>query len=230
MRFHTASASPGDWNIEEIAEGVMAIAEVPASLREELGRIVSQDTSADEKREAIGRYLTDALTRLLEDRKRAIGEPEMINIAKVVMLQSIDMLWMDHLDQMEHLRDSVRLRAYGQRDPLVEYKNEGLQLFKELQAAIRSQVVNTIFKVAPVPQFAASAREPARTPAPARPNFLKENLGGLMLHLAKDEISQGAPAPAAVYNPTPKKQQVGRNDPCPCGSGKKYKKCHGKGS
>ncbi|MDP3727215.1 MAG: preprotein translocase subunit SecA [bacterium] len=220
VRFHTASGYPAEWNTAEIAENMKAIAETPQELHAELNRITAREGSADGKREEIGQLLVDALTRSLEERRRAFGEAEILNVARTVMLQSIDMLWMDHLDQMEHLRDSVRLRAYGQRDPLVEYKNEGLRLFKELKAAIRSQVVSTIFKVSPMP----------------RQTFVEQTLGGrsaiparapaLVLHSAKDE--QGAAAqPAAVHNPQAKKAQVGRNDPCPCGSGKKFKKCHG---
>ena len=144
----------------------------------------------------------------------------MANVAKIVMLQTIDVLWMDHLDEMEHLRDSVRLRAYGQRDPLVEYKNEGVRLFRELQATIRAQIVNTIFKVGLVQQPAANIQQPAKT-------------SNLIFQSAKDEQNQGR-SPVVVFNPTPKKQQIGRNDPCPCGAthpdGRpvKYKHCHGK--
>ena len=211
-RFHTTAGSPAEWNTEEMAEIVRAIGEAPQDLHAELNRITAGAGSTEGKREEIEQYLTDVLKRGLDERRKLAGDAEILNLTRTVMLQSVDMLWMDHLDQMEHLRDSVRLRAYGQRDPLVEYKNEGLRLFKELKAAIRSQVVNTIFKVAPMPQSAAVFQQAARMPA-------------LVLHSAKDE--QSSVAPATVYNPQSKKQQVGRNDPCPCGSGKKYKKCHG---
>ena len=100
------------------------------------------------------------------------------------------MLWMNHLEEMESLRDSVRLRAYGQRDPLVEYKSEGHKMFQKLLSMLESSIANTILK-------ANITREPAKNP---------------------ENRSQTIPA----------KEGVGRNDPCPCGSGKKYKKCHGK--
>ncbi len=219
VRSHTASSAPSEWNIEEISENMRAIADAPADLHGELLKIVSGETRADDQRAAIGRYLVEMLKQILEERNRAVGEAAMADLARIIMLQSIDALWMDHLDQMEHLRDSVRLRAYGQRDPLVEYKNEGLRLFKELQGAIRSQIVSTIFKVAPRQTFAEqnlgglAMPQAARTPA-------------LVFRSAKDEQG-GSNVPAATYNPTPKKQQVGRNEPCPCGSGRKYKRCHG---
>ncbi len=216
VHFHTISNYPAEWNLEEIAEDIHAIAEVPPKLREELVRIVSQNVDADYCRKEICRYSIETLKIIFADRKTALGGEAARNILKAMMLQSIDVLWMDHLDEMDHLRDSVRLRAYGQRDPLVEYKNESVRLFKELQSAIRSQVVNNIFKIsAPT----GTPREAARA------------IGGanLIFQSAKDlEGRRTNSANTPSYNPTPKKQQVGRNDPCPCGSGKKYKKCHGK--
>src|SRR6185369_6544 len=100
-----------------------------------------------------------------------------------VYLRAIDQLWQEHLDTMEHLRDSVRLRGYGQRDPLMEFKNEGFTLFERLQDEISKAVVYTIFKVDVVQQ-----------PVESRISNLESG-------------------------------SIGRNDPCPCGSGKKYKKC-----
>ncbi len=216
VAFHTAERYPSEWNIEEIVENSRAIADVPASLHEELSRIAGNEEQVGEKRKAVSRHLVQIFKRLLEERKKAMGENTIAAVAKIVMLQSIDMLWMDHLDQMEHLRDSVRLRAYGQRDPLVEYKNEGLRLFRQLRSAINSQIVGTIFKVGMRPAGTAAA-EPARSPA-------------LVFQSAKDEQGRAPVAAGAVAapNPAPKKPPVGRNDPCPCGSGKKYKKCHGK--
>jgi preprotein translocase subunit SecA len=108
----------------------------------------------------------------------------MKQLEKFVYLRSIDTLWQEHLDTMEHLRDSVRLRGYGQRDPLSEFKNEGFQLFQRLLDEINRQVVNTIFKV--------------------------------------DVVQKPAPV---VNVDMPVDKEIGRNDPCPCGSGKKYKRC-----
>ncbi|MCG2809734.1 MAG: SEC-C domain-containing protein, partial [Candidatus Portnoybacteria bacterium] len=117
------------------------------------------------------------------------GEDNARRVEKYVLLRSLDTLWMDHLDNMDHLRDSVRLRAYGQKDPLVEYKNEGIRLFQRLMAAIQSTVVNMIYKVS---------------------------------------ISPNAPIAHQPLGTVPKESgDVGRNDPCPCGSGKKFKKCCG---
>jgi preprotein translocase subunit SecA len=110
-------------------------------------------------------------------------------IAKLITLRNLDMLWMDHLENMEYLRDSVRLRAYGQQDPLVEYKNEGHKMFRGLLSTIESSIINTILRVS------------------------LQSVGEKKIGLATEAQRSGA--------------KVGRNDPCPCGSGKKYKKCHG---
>jgi len=122
-------------------------------------------------------------------------------------LRTIDMFWMDHLADMEHLRDSVRLRAFGQKDPLVEYKSEGHQLFRRLLGAIQSSFVNSIYKVELASPF---ARTPEDKPQ-------KLSFGG----------SGGAKKPTGAH-------KVGRNDPCLCGAKKedgtpkKYKHCCGK--
>jgi len=101
---------------------------------------------------------------------------------------------MDHLENMEYMRDSVGLRAYGQQDPLVEYKNEGHRMFKEMLGAINHNVSATIFKIG---QSSAKASEGKRAPM---------------------QVSLSSATQA---------EHIGRNDLCPCGSGKKYKRCHG---
>lgn len=118
-------------------------------------------------------------------REDEVGTDTMRQLEKIVSLQVLDTLWQDHLSNMDHLRDSVRLRAYGGHDPLVEYKNEGHKMFQRLLEEIDMSIANSIFKANLQPQ--------------------KQSL----------PVAPGA--------------DVGRNDPCPCGSGKKYKKCHGFG-
>ncbi len=133
-----------------------------------------------------------------DEEKKALGEKikeleENFNpVAKTVALRTLDMLWMEHLEEMEALRDSVRLRAYGQQDPLVEYKTEGHRMFKKLLDMIEINIAQTILKVS-----------------------LKPQNEGFTKSLNQKPLNQ------------PANQAVGRNDPCPCGSGKKFKKCHG---
>ncbi len=135
--------------------------------------------------------LTDHLIKVAhreyEAKKAKVPENILAELEKAVYLRAIDQLWQEHLDTMEHLRDSVRLRGYGQRDPLVEFKNEGYQLFQRLLDEINRSVVNMIFRVDVAPQ-----------PTPE-----------VSLQVAGDSNNK----------------EIGRNDPCPCGSGKKWKKC-----
>ncbi len=153
--------------------------------------------------------------RLITEKVAILGEQEFYRIARIIMLQAIDMFWVDHLEMMDHLRSSVGLRAYGQRDPLVEYKREGLRLFKEMQIDINNQVINLL------PHIGAGAFQ-------AEEEKLKETQKGMKMAGAEGkEDNSSTPA-------TKKKDEVGRNDPCPCGAKKsdgtavKYKHCHGK--
>ncbi len=180
-----------------------------------------------------------------EKKEKEVGEENMRKIEKIIALRTLDFLWMDHLENMEYLRDSVRLRAYGQKDPLVEYKNEGHRMFKRLLSAVDAGIVNTIFQVSLVERpdgfapagaqqgkqgdFAAGGAQPdgfavagaqGNTPAPS-------------FSQPSSSASEFAPARRAE-NPAAgqRRAKPGRNDPCPCGkkdpkTGKpiKYKKC-----
>ncbi|MCH8209183.1 MAG: SEC-C domain-containing protein, partial [Nitrospinae bacterium] len=134
-----------------------------------------------------------------KEKEERTGSEKMRELEKFVMLRTLALLWMDHLETMDSLRDSVRLRAYGQKDPLVEYKREGRVMFERLLDNFQTQVVLTIFKV-----------ELKETPQ-ARQVPGVENRG------------EGASKSSNVKKST----TTGRNDPCHCGSGKKYKKCCG---
>ena len=146
--------------------------------------------------------------KVVADKISALGEEEFYRIARIIMLQSIDMFWVDHLEMMDYLRGSVNLRSYGQRDPLVEYKKEGLILFKEMQEAINNQILSII------PNIGAGAFV-------AEEEKLKETQKGMKLAGGEGK-SDNSSGPVGK-----KSDKVGRNDPCPCGSGKKYKNCHG---
>ena len=130
---------------------------------------------------------TEEEKKVLLEKVKEFGE-NFDQVAKFVSLRTIDALWLEHLENMEYLRDSVKLRAYGQQDPLIEYKNEGHKAFQYLLNSFEKNVVNTLLQ------------------ASLKPTQVQ---------------------PSSVVKPSGDKK-VGRNDPCPCGSGKKYKKCHGK--
>ncbi|MBL7155262.1 MAG: SEC-C domain-containing protein, partial [Candidatus Portnoybacteria bacterium] len=182
VQFHTQAPQGENWNYQEISEIAKSIFPVPDNLLEALKNF--------KKPEEINQHLIKLAEEAYQQKEKELEPKNMRQIEKFVSLRSVDTLWMDHLDNMDHLRDSVRLRAYGQKDPLVEYKNEGIRLFQKLLASIQSTIVNTIYKVALAP---ANERV----------------------------VSNGA-------RQSRDKNKVGRNSPCPCGSGKKYKKCHGK--
>ncbi|MBI4691972.1 MAG: preprotein translocase subunit SecA [Candidatus Terrybacteria bacterium] len=130
----------------------------------------------------------------LEKKRKEMGDEKFFTAERMLMLQAIDMVWVEHLEAMDYMRSSVRLRAYGQRDPLVEYKNEGLRMFRQLEGSINRIIAEMAMKVGSTNIEARSTKQSA--------------LGG--------------------QNSNNQNSKIGRNDPCFCGSGKKYKKCHGK--
>jgi preprotein translocase subunit SecA len=153
-------------------------------------------------------FATDEESEIISAKRTEMGDEDFISVLRRLILQSIDLFWVDHLEMMDYLRGSVNLRAYGQRDPLIEYKRESLQLFKDLQVSIMDQVIKLI------PHVVSNAfkQEEERMKAVVRQAEIvtAENKGSSM----PKQITNGA-------------NKIGRNDPCPCGSGKKYKKCHG---
>ncbi len=158
------------------------------------------------------------LQKVIEEKKKQFGNDFYSGVRRLA-LQTFDLFWIEHLEAMDYLRGSVNLRAYGQRDPLVEYKKEGLRMFKEMETAINEQIVRLV----PVAVGAAGVGA-APTPIPHR---LTE------VHQQAQLIGSGDSESNAEHHgtPSPKNsdgEKVGRNDLCPCGSGKKFKKCHGK--
>jgi len=160
----------------------------------------------------------DEIRKILDDKKALLGEDEFYSALRRLLLQAIDMFWVEHLEMMDYTRSSVNLRAYGQRDPLVEYKKEGLRLFKEMEFAIREEIARL------VPHIGAGM-------------FLKEE--EKLKEMEKNVTLVGGGENKADNNSNPKNSalksptneegdKIGRNDPCVCGSGKKYKKCHGR--
>jgi preprotein translocase subunit SecA len=151
-------------------------------------------------------YLTEKVIARFEARTTEIGPDLYEHLQQMVMLQIVDNHWKDHLLNMDHLRDGIGLRGYAQQDPLREYQREGYDMFMDLIHRIKADTVGTLFHL--------QVRPHQEVPEEARPSqqqmFFSHGDGG-------------APAPAQK-----KEGKVGRNAPCPCGSGKKYKKCCGK--
>ncbi|HKW08293.1 MAG TPA: preprotein translocase subunit SecA [Candidatus Dormibacteraeota bacterium] len=159
------------------------------------------------------------------DRKiQEMGAEIMPVVERSVMLQVIDWQWMEYLTQMEHFREGIGLRAYGQRDPLVEYKNEAFEMFSELTERIQGNIVSLIYRVAPAPTAQTPPPPPVREVYESGPS----DPDGSGSNGAPRKPRPAAPAPAAAAVPGGPNAKIGRNDPCWCGSGKKYKRCHGR--
>jgi preprotein translocase subunit SecA len=164
-------------------------------------------------------------------KEEKLGSEMMARIEKMVVLQVIDEKWKDHLREMDDLKEGIHLRAYGQKDPLVEYKTEGFRMFMELLDLVNTEIVTTVFKLFPAPAAPMPIRGPARPPQQVR--LTHESTTGLGFQGNREPVAGGAspeqsPAKAGKPQPIQVGEKVGRNDPCPCGSGKKYKQCHGR--
>jgi preprotein translocase subunit SecA len=198
--YAAADAHPEDWDLAGLSEALYRQFDLRLPAEAQHGEATSRQGLEEIVRQAVeARYTA---------REQALGAEGMRNLERVVMLQVIDTQWKDHLLSMDHLKEGIGLRGYGQRDPLTEYKREAFDLFQEMVDRIKATVVEWLFKVELVQESAPAAR---RSPwAEAR-----ESRGN-----GAEAVSAARPA---VRNASG--QKVGRNDPCPCGSGKKYKKC-----
>jgi preprotein translocase subunit SecA len=158
-------------------------------------------------------------------KKQEIGEELFQKVEKDLYLMTIDNYWMQHLEQLSHLKDSVNLKSYGQRDPLIEYKKEAFQLFQNLLAAINRDLLKAVFRVQPASQEKESQPEAkSRKVDESKLQYSGGERPEQFKQLQTNKSTGEESSPKPVVN----KNQVGRNDPCPCGSGKKYKKCCGK--
>jgi preprotein translocase subunit SecA len=186
--------------------------------------------SEDEVREFILEKITSAY-----DAKRKLEDPERLQgLERYVVVNAVDVHWQDHLTEMDELRRSVGLRGYGQKDPLSEYKNEAFRAFEEMMGSMRSDVCSGMFRsstnLAVFENMLSTLNNVAKTTGPESSgdtgfDQFRSSPGGPGSPQAS-EAPEIAPIATPVVRDAPK---VGRNDPCPCGSGKKYKKCCGAG-
>jgi preprotein translocase subunit SecA len=172
-------------------------------------------------------HLYAAASEAYDRKVEEMGAELMPVVERSVMLQVIDWQWMEYLTQMEHFREGIGLRAYGQRDPLVEYKNEAFEMFNELRERIQGNIVSLIYRVTPAPAPPAQpvVRQVMES-GPGEPDGANGAGRKAGAQPQRRAAPVGATASAAVPAGAPVK--IGRNDPCWCGSGKKYKRCHGR--
>ncbi|HZV94365.1 MAG TPA: preprotein translocase subunit SecA [Candidatus Nitrosocosmicus sp.] len=216
-RYAPEDAHPEAWDVAALNEGLFRQFDfrLPADL----------DVTEMGSQEALVTEVTELAEKAYRERESQLG-PEMFHrLERWIMLglrwedgefRGIDQLWKDHLLSMDHLKEGIGLRGYGQRDPLTEYKKEAFEMFQEMVDHLKEIVLEQLFKVRMVREEAPPVRVAA-----APPPRWQERHGGT-------ETAPGRPAAADSRLPSgvPAGTKVGRNDPCPCGSGKKYKKCH----
>ncbi|BFH11258.1 preprotein translocase subunit SecA [Paenibacillus melissococcoides] len=163
---------------------------------------ITKDDLWGKEKDEIVEFLFDKVVAQYTEREERLGEELVREFEKVVVLRAVDSKWMDHIDAMDHLRQGIHLRAYGGTDPLREYQFEGYEMFNNMVASIQEEVAQYIMK------------------ARVEQNVERQAV--------VDESKMSTNAEPAVKRPVAKGETIGRNDPCPCGSGKKYKQCHGK--
>lgn len=215
---------------EKAVVGLLEIVPFDEAGRMALKAQIKDGKSDDEVREFFNKVVMDVYER----RKKELGESVFFQIEKYAYLSSIDHMWIDHLDTIDAFEDAVKLRGYAQKDPLSEFKNEAFTMFESLLSKIDSEVTRRLFRIG-----VAQAPQPVIPISEARTNVDQIDRTGLSQYGEDLTAKKGEPAfnkesssqPAFAQatsgrEQTATKTKIGRNDPCPCGSGKKYKKCH----
>ncbi|MBQ8080535.1 MAG: SEC-C domain-containing protein, partial [Clostridia bacterium] len=189
-----------DWDLVGLRDYLERLCVKPGTVE------VIADAIRGRLKEDADAFLKKEAARFYEEREQQITEIgiEMRELERSVLLRSVDIRWMDHIDAMDQLRDGIGLRAYGQKDPVNEYKLESYDMFEEMVHLIREDTVRTLCQ--------------------ARIERAQERRA-----VARATQERGSePVQEAPHNPVKAAKKIGRNDPCPCGSGKKYKNCCGK--
>ncbi len=200
---------PEEWDVKGLTEVMQSQFGLDITQGKHDGGDSLRDVGRDALQEELRAHVTDAYTR----KEQELSSDLMRFLEKTFMLQVIDHHWKDHLLGMDHLRDGIGLRGYGQKDPLIEYKREGFDLFAGMMERIKSDTLDRLFHVQAVRHEGEQPAHPLQ-PIISRPQ-------------PKLTLNRGD-EPAVALAPVHRAEnKVGRNDPCPCGSGKKYKKCHG---
>ncbi len=230
--FHTATENTSDWNLKEIYEVSNTIFYLPKEKRLSIDNLPETETNGEYKVELRTRII-DYLFSLAKKQYKEIEQNissaglNFIDIEKEVILRAIDNLWIEHLDAIDHLRTGIGLRGYAQLDPLVEYKKEAYRLFTELINLIQKQIVYSIFKIGLTQDFAPTVmnEKAINLTAPEKSGDNENRWGtkAMEKELKNREIKDNVLEKKVDING----RKVGRNDSCPCGSGKKYKKCCG---
>ncbi len=199
-QYANAKLYPEEWTLEGLVEDAEKIYAPEGKLKKEELEAMSRD----ELEETLKKTAQEAYAA----REQLFGEENMRELEKVVMLRVVDNHWVEHLDRMDMLREGINLRAYGQRNPLVEYKIEALDMFEAMEASIQTDIAKLMYRVSIVTKEQQQLQDRLQT--------------------ARASHGEDSDAAEAKKRPKRNKNDIGRNDPCPCGSGKKYKNCCGR--
>ncbi len=229
---YTADEAHEEWELGDLVGAMDAL----------YGTGVTDDELKGLDRPAIVQeFLDDALDAYAEREKdmEQIQEGLMRDLERFIVLQTVDTRWREHLENMDYMREGIGLRGLAQKDPLVEYRNEGHLMFQDLTRAIREEVVTLLYHAEVTPDDGSGGlpQQPQET-GNGSLSYEHESLAGADAILAAGGTSTyasgGGGGGGSVATPVAQRpkvnsefENVGRNDPCPCGSGKKYKKCHG---
>jgi preprotein translocase subunit SecA len=235
-RFAGKQLDVEEWNLEALRREVSRLFGVEP---EQLDSLNLDDMNSDE----IGDEIWKLIKANYEEKEKLVGPELLRRVERDIMLQIVDAQWKDHLYSLDHLKEGIGLRGYGQRDPLVEYKRESFDLFTDMKARVEEEMVRYIMWLRPVLNQDAP---PAPRPVARRATPITMNKAEAASAFGTQRASAAAVMPAGGQGsgrqgPVPartggddviktvrrEEPKVGRNDPCPCGSGKKYKKCHG---
>ena len=186
---------------------------------------------------ALEDILAERVKQAYEAREQTFGAPVTRHLEKLIMLQTLDALWKDHLLGMDHLKEGIGLRGYGQVNPLQAYQKEGYDMFEDMIRRMEADAVEKLMSVqlrmetARPMAVGAAPGTPPPAGAPAPPPVVPPEIAEMerrQRQAARVTLSHGAQEAQKAETVRRDADKVGRNDPCPCGSGKKYKKCHGK--
>ncbi len=206
-------AYPEDWDLQGLSEAVERQFGLRVSWKPEEAPSLTRTLLKDE--------LLEKVKAAYEERERSLTTEIMRYLERMIMLQVVDSQWKDHLYNIDHLKEGIGLRGYGQKDPLIEYKKEGFEMFEEMVERIKRETVQYLFKVqVSRPEEGVEEGEKALMAVGTRgPSFGGKERPGRSKAPVQPS-AQAVPGPRAA-------RKIGRNEPCPCGSGKKYKKCCG---
>jgi preprotein translocase subunit SecA len=212
-KFAGAEIHRDEWNLKGLADDLSYL----------LMRPVRMDAIETDRMEVLEEKAVAVAEQAYRARESEFGPELLRELERHVYLFTLDEHWRDHLYELDHLKGGIGLRAYGQRDPLIEYKKEAFTLFETLLREVREEFVQRLFRVQVEPE---AVREMERRPRPRQ--MVAQHAEAQAFHAAPGAQPDAAQPPGGTAAPAPVRSgpRVGRNDPCPCGSGKKYKKCH----